>query len=305
MNNQEDMMKKNLIGAMLVLTMAAGLLTGCGKSDKPENQSTGTETSGESKETGTESSNQSGAASDDSLTYILDQGQFIFGFDNAFPPMGFLNDDQENVGFDIDVAKEVAKRMGVELVLEPISWKAKEQELAAKSIDCIWNGFSVNEERKQNLTLSDPYMLNRQVIVTLADSDVNTLEDLAGKKVVLQNGSTAQHAVDENSDFKESLGTLTQVEDNIQAMMDLKVGGSDAVVMDEVVARYYMELDANKGQYKVLDESLSDEEYAIGFRKGDVALSEKVNEILKEMAADGTLETISTEWFGKDITTIK
>ncbi|HIT90702.1 MAG TPA: amino acid ABC transporter substrate-binding protein [Candidatus Merdenecus merdavium] len=300
-------MKNKILSAVLATAMAVTLLVGCGNGDdkKEADASVAAEdTSAKDTAQGSEESSDKGEEDDQSLEYIKSEGKFIFGFDEAFPPMGFTDEDQNHVGFDIDVAKEVTKRMGVELELRPISWKAKETELSAKNIDCIWNGLSINEERKEQLTLSDPYMLNRQVIVTLADSDIETLDDLAGKKVVLQNGSTAQTAVDNNPNFKESIGDLTQVEDNIQAMMDLKIGGSDAVVMDEVVAKYYMELEPNKGQYKLLDETLSDEEYAIGFRKGEVALANEINKILKEMKEDGSLAKISNDWFGEDITIV-
>lgn len=287
-------MKKKMIYTALMAILAVSVLGGCGKKEKKETASTSA---------GNISSEKKGE--DTSLEDLKAKGKLVIGFDNALPPMGFLNEDQENVGFDLDLAKEVAKRMGVEPVLKPISWKAKDQEMKAKNIDCLWNGFSVSEERKQTYDLTETYMLNRQVVVTLIDSDANALSDLKGKKVILQNGSTADLALNNNEEFKSSLGDVVYVEDNIQAMLDLKIGSSDAVVMDEVVASYYMGLDANKGKYKVLEDSLSDEEYAVAFRKGDDALCQEVNKILKEMAADGTLEKISTQWFGKDLTTIK
>lgn len=257
-----------------------------------------TEEAEEAEEAGEET-----APADTSLDYIMDKGTFVLGLDDSFPPMGFVNEDQEIIGFDIDLAKEVASRLGLELVLQPISWDAKEQELATKNIDCIWNGFTKNEERAKNLTLSNPYMLNTQVAVVLNDSDIASLDDLAGKVVVIQNGSTASDAIDANEEFKNSLGELVLVDDNVQALLDLQIGGSDAVVLDEVVARYYTEL--NEGVYTVLDSTLAEEEYVIGFRKGEEALCNAINEALAEMAADGTLEKISNQWFGENITTIE
>jgi polar amino acid transport system substrate-binding protein len=152
------------------------------------------------------------------------------------------------------------------------------------------------------MTLSIPYMKNRQVAVVLASSDVNTLADLAGKVVVIQNGSTASDAMDSNEEFKNSLQELVLVDNNVQALLDLKVASSDSVVMDEVVARYYTEKEADT--YKILEETLSDEEYVVGFRKGDESLCEEVEKHLKDMAADGTLKSISETWFGTDLTTI-
>ena len=240
---------------------------------------------------------------DTSLADIKSAGKLVLGLDDAFPPMGFKDDNQEVVGFDIDVAKEVSKRMGVELVIQSISWDAKELELSTKNIDCIWNGMSYNEERAKAMTLSMPYMKNTQVAVVLATSDVTTLEGLAEKTVIIQNGSTASDAMDSNEEFKNSLKELVKVKDNVQALLDLKVSGSDAVVMDEVVARYYTEKE--EGTYKILDESLADEDYVIGFRKGEKTLSAEVEKYLKEMKADGTLAAISETWFGTDLTTIK
>lgn len=243
------------------------------------------------------------ARKDTSLEDIKAKGQLVLGLDDAFPPMGFKDDNQEIVGFDIDVAREVCKRMGIDLVIQPIKWEAMGMELSTKNVDCIWNGMTYNEERAKSMTLSIPYMKNTQVAVVLAGSSVNTLKDLAGKTVAIQNGSTASDAIDANKEFKDSLKELVKVDDNVQALLDLKVSGSDAVVMDEVVARYYTEKEP--GTYKVLEESLADEEYVVGFRKGDESLCAEVEKYLKEMAGDGTLAKISETWFGKDLTTVE
>lgn len=280
---------KKIIKLMIVLVMIAAFTVACGTKGKDTDVAVTGET------------NTDGI--DTSLDDIKAKGKLVLGLDDAFPPMGFQNDNQEIVGFDIDVAKEVAKRMGVELVLQPISWEAKELELSTKNIDCIWNGMSYNKDRDEAMTLSVPYMKNTQVAVVLATSDVNTLADLADKTVVIQNGSTASDAMDANEEFKNSLKELVKVEDNVQALLDLKVSGSDAVVMDEVVARYYTEKEA--GIYKILDEKLADEDYVIGFRKGETALNTEVEKHLKDMDADGTLAQISETWFGTDLTTIK
>lgn len=239
---------------------------------------------------------------DSSLQDILTNGKLVVGLDASFPPMGFRDDDQNIIGFDIDVAKEVCKRMEIELELVPINWDAKEQELNTKNIDCIWNGMSYNDEREESMQLSQPYMKNTQVIVVLKESSAETLEDLTGKTVALQNGSTASDAMNNNKEFSESV-SIVKIDNNVQALMDLKVSGSDAVAIDEVVARYYMEKEPDT--FKILEETLSEEEYVIGFRKGEMALCGEIEKQLKEMAADGTLAEISTTWFGKDITSIK
>lgn len=242
-------------------------------------------------------------ADDASLENVKAKGQMVLGLDASFPPMGFINDDGEIVGYDIDLAKEVCARLGVELVCQPIDWAAKDMELSSGNIDCIWNGMTATEERQETYSCSMNYLQNAQVLVVLADSDVNTLADLAGKTIALQAGSSAAEAVAANEAFNSSLaGAPIEYADYAMALMDLDNKGVDAVAMDVVVANYY--ITAKQANYRVLEEQLAPEFYAIGFRKADVALTEEVNKILKEMAADGTIAKISTEWFGSDISIV-
>lgn len=246
---------------------------------------------------------ENNTSEDSSLNYIMDKKKLVLGLDASFPPMGYTDEDLNIVGFDIDLAKEVCKRIGVELVLQPIEWAAKEQELNTNNIDLIWNGLSYSEDRAQSMTLSQTYMNNNQVVVVLKDSPINTLADLSGKTVAIQNGSTASDAMDAHKEVTDTLKELVKVNDNVQAMMDLKISGSDAVVMDEVVALYYMEKE--EGTYRVLDETLAQEEYVIGFRKGEDTFCKEIEKTLKEMKEDGTLANISNTWFGKDVNTIQ
>ena len=242
-------------------------------------------------------------AEDASLDNIKNKGTLIVGLDASFPPMGFTNDDGELVGYDLSLAEEVCKRLGVELVKQPIDWAAKDMELSSGNIDCIWNGMTVTEERQQTYSVSMNYLQNAQVVVVLEDSLINTLADLAGKTIALQAGSSAAEAVAANTELLDSLaGAPIEFADYAMALMDLDNKGVDAVVMDVIVANYYI---TTKGAaYRVLEEQLAPEYYAIGFRKADVALTEAVNALLKEMAADGTIAKISTEWFGKDISIV-
>ena len=242
-------------------------------------------------------------AEDDSLKRMTDSGKLILGLDDSFPPMGFNNEKGEIVGFDIDLATEVCARLGVELVLQPIDWSAKETLLENGNIDCIWNGLTVTEERQETYSMSVNYLQNAQVVVVLEDSEVQTLADLAGKTIAVQSGSSAAEAVDANEEFKASLaGAPVEYADYAMALMDLDNKGVDGVVMDVIVANYY--ITAKQAGYRVLEEQLAPEYYAIGFRKADVALTEAVNGLLKELAADGTLAKISTEWFGQDISIV-
>lgn len=286
---------------LLALSLAAVSFVGC--SQNQETQQSGSEASDAAANV-SEGDSQAENTGDDSLQKIKDKGQLVLGLDDSFPPMGFRDTDNNIVGYDIDLAKEVAERMGVELVITPVDWDYKETELNDGNVDCLWNGMSVDDERKEKMNLSEPYMENRQVVVVLADSGINTLADLAGKSVILQAGSTAVGALDSKEDVKSTLREVTEVPDNVQAMMELGQGTGDAVVMDEVVARYYISKSDNPDQFKVLDEALSDEVYAVGFRKADQSLRDEVQKILGEMKADGTLKTITEKWFGSDISIV-
>ena len=237
---------------------------------------------------------------DNSLEYITKKGTFVLGLDDSFPPFGYRDENNQIVGFDIDVAREVCKRMGVELVLQPIDWDAKETELATKQIDCIWNGFTVTEERKKNLTFSDSYVNNAQAVVVMNKSSYKTLSDLAGKTIGIQGGSSAADAIEDTPSFKNSIKKIVEFNDNLTAIMDLEIGGCDAVVMDLLVA---IEVAKTKN-IRILSEVLAQEEYAVGFRLGEIKLAEAVNEQMKAMAADGTLAQIAIKWLGADITTI-
>ena len=239
---------------------------------------------------------------DNSLQKVLDKGEFILGLDDSFPPMGFRDENNEIVGFDIDLAREVTNRLGVKLITQPIDWNAKEQELNTGNIDCIWNGFTITEERKKQLNFTDPYVDNSQVAVVKGDSPYRTLKDLAGKKVGIQAGSSAADAVYGAVDFSASLKQVVEVKDNLTALMDLEIGGVDAVVLDLFVAND--NITRSGKDFRILSEALTTEEYGVGFRKNDNALRDKVQAILNEMAKDGTMATISTKWFGADITVV-
>ena len=239
---------------------------------------------------------------DNSLQKVLDAGKFVLGLDDSFPPMGYRDENNEIVGYDIDLAKEVSKRLGVEFVAQPIDWNAKEQELNTGNIDCIWNGFTVTPEREKQMAFSAPYLNNAQVVVVKGDSPVTKLADLKGANVGVQAGSSAQNAIEGTPEFASNIKNLVEFKENLTALMDLEIGGVDAVAMDLFVAAD--NINRSGKDFKILDETLADEVYAIGFRKNDIALRDKVDEILLEMAADGTIAEISTAWFGADISTI-
>jgi polar amino acid transport system substrate-binding protein len=183
---------------------------------------------------------------DTSLEYILDKGELILGLDETFPPMGYRDANGDIVGFDIDLATEVCARLGIKLKLQPIDWNAKEMELSTKSIDCIWNGMSITDERVENMNISKPYIANRQVVVTANDSGIAVKADLNGKKVATQAGSAALDAINAEAEAAgnaEAFGKVTEYASFDDAWLDLKAGTVDALVIDEVYIRYIMEND--------------------------------------------------------------
>lgn len=275
------MLKKTSLLLILVMVLSV-FAVGCGGGEEPPTDNPSEE-----------------AAEDTSLQTVLDNGYYTLGLDDSFPPMGFRDESGEVVGFDIDLAKEVAARMGVELKIQPISWDAKTMELDNGNIDVIWNGLTITEERKLEMGFSKPYLNNSQIIIVRADSDIDTKADLAGKKVAVQLDSSAQKAVESDAATLDALDELVKFDDNQAAMMDLETGGVDAVVVDKILGRYIM---SNKPDvYKVASEDFGEELYGIGFRLEDNAFKDEVDKILDEMRADGKAAEISTTWFGEDI----
>ena len=291
-------MKKRIISAMLITAMAAAMTAGCGTKE----EAPATETAAES---GTEEAvkleDDTDAPESEAAGTEKSGDTFTVGFDQDFPPMGFVGEDGEFTGFDLELAAEVAKRLDKEIVCQPIAWDAKDMELESGTIDCIWNGFTMNG-REDSYTWSEPYMKNNQVFVVKADAGISTKEDLAGKVVDVQTDSSAEAALKEDEELMNSFGQLVTVADYNTAFMDLESGAVDAIAMDDVVASYQIE--QRQVDFVVLDETLAAEEYGVGFKLGNEELRDQVQDALKEMAADGTLAEISDKWFGKDITTI-
>ena len=255
---------KRVLVALLAISMAAGVLTGCGSkgSDKT----------------------------------------FTVGFDAEFPPYGYRDDNGEYVGFDLDLAAEVCKRQGWELVKQPIDWDAKDMELSSGAIDCIWNGFTMNG-REDAYTWTDPYVDNSQVFVVAAASGVQNKEELADKVVAVQKDSSALAALndEENADniaLRDSFAQLIEYADYNTAFMDLEQGAVDAVAIDIGVAQYQI-AQREAGKFVMLqgeDNKLAVEQYAVGFLKGNDELRDTVQKTLDEMAADGTFTQIAEKW---------
>lgn len=274
---------KKLLSLLCAGVLSASLLTACG-GNQPSKDDT-----------------QTTAESDQSLQYIQDKGVLTLGLDDQLPPMGFLDENGKVVGFDIDVAEKVCEKLGVKLETQAINWDAKQMELDTKSIDCIWNGLSWSEDRAASMNLSVPYLKNHMVLVVPVGSSYETIDDLSGKTITLQSGSTAQEAYDAEERLKGRT-KMVGMGNNMLCLIDVESGASDAALMDETVANYLIETGGK--ELRVMKDFLYAEDYVIGFRKNDIALTEAVNKALDELAAEGTLTEISTKWFGSDITTV-
>ena len=224
--------------------------------------------------------------------------KLVIGLDDQFPPMGFRDETNQLVGFDIELAQAVCDRLGIEAVPTPIDWTTKEFELNGGKVDVLWNGLTITEERQEAMLMSPAYIANAQVIVVRSDSGIATLSDLAGKTVALQEGSSA----DEAYAGCPAAGTekeLVKAPENISLFSDLKIGRIDAVVIDKVFGDYYI-AENGEGLLTILEEQLADEEYGIAFRKDNQQLADLILTTLDQLVQDGTAAQISQKWFGED-----
>ena len=225
-----------------------------------------------------------------------DEDTFIVGFDAEFPPYGYKDDSGNYTGFDLDLAKEVCERNNWTFKAQPIDWDAKDAELDSGSIDCIWNGFTI-DGRENDYTWSNAYFDNKQIFVVKSDADINSIDDLSGKTVETQKDSSALAALQgDNKTIADSFGTLTEVADYNTAFMDLESGACDAVAMDIGVAEYDIKNKDNSDDFKILDQYITTEKYGVGFKKGNDALKDQVQSTLDEMFKDGTVEKIAQNY---------
>lgn len=243
--------------------------------------------------TGTVSENKN---TSETTLQSTERTEFVVGFDASFPPYGYIDDEtNEYVGFDLDLAAEVCERNDWELVKMPIDWDSKDMELNSGAIDCIWNGFTMNN-REDVYTWSEPYVDNSQVFVVAADSGITSVADLAGKVVLVQADSSALYALEgeDMADVTATFAQLEQVPEYNTAFLNMEAGAADAVAMDIGVANYQIE--SRGDQFIILEEAISSEQYGIGFKLGNEALRDTVQDTLDEMVADGTFAQIAETW---------
>lgn len=281
------MMKKKLVSIFVTAVCASSLLAGCGSADSAKTSSASSASAADASSAGAASSSADGTTT------------FTVGFDAEYPPYGYMDDETgDYTGFDLELAEAVCEIYGWKLVKTPINWDAKDTELNSGAIDCIWNGFTMNG-REDDYTWSDPYVDNSQVMVVSDNSGINSLSDLAGKTVGVQAASAALDLLQSEEEggqkeLADTFAALQQFPDYNNAFVELQAGSIDAVAMDIGVAKYQLE---SRGEgYKILDEHLNSEKYAIGFKKGNTELCDKVNEGLQQVLADGTFDKLAEKY---------
>jgi polar amino acid transport system substrate-binding protein len=222
------------------------------------------------------------------------------GLDDTYPPMEYKDEAGNFAGFDIEMSKEIGKRLGVEVQYVPTAWTAIFNGLSADKYDCIISSLSITEDRKKSLDYTRPYISNNQVIaVKIDNSTIASEKDLKDKIVAVQMGTTSEEACNEftkTTPFKD----FKKYEAMTEALSELKIGRVDAVVCDLVVGKYFVAKD--KTSYKLVSTTLPLEPIGIGLKKGDTEMTQKIDKILGDMISDGTLKNISTKWFGEDMT---
>ncbi|MGE4214997.1 MAG: amino acid ABC transporter substrate-binding protein [Anaerotignaceae bacterium] len=281
-------MKKRVLALGLAAAMVFGTLTGCASKTA---QTTPAATAAEEK---TEGEAEKPATDD------IGYDKVIVGLDDTFAPMGFRDESNELVGFDVELAKAAGEIIGVEVEFQPIEWAMKETELTNKNIDLIWNGYTITDARKEKVLFTQPYLNNRQIVLVLGDSEIKTLADLSGKTVATQAQSSSEEAMMAMPEIMDTFGEYVTFGTYEECLLDMEAGRADAVVADEVLIRYY--ISQHEGtEYKVLEENFGEEEYGIGARKEDTALVEAINGALTEIKANGKGKEISEKWFAEDI----
>lgn len=296
-------MKKKVFAIFLAAVMTASL-AGCTQASEGAAPAAGGESAAAESAAAQDSAEAESGASQDAAAESTEEesapadearSTFTVGFDAEFPPYGYVDENGEYVGFDLDLAAEVCERNDWELVKQAINWDSKDMELSAGTIDCIWNGFTMNG-REEQYTFSVPYVDNSQVFVVAADSGIASQADLAGKTVGVQKESSALAALEgeEKADLLASFAALNQYADYNTAFMDLEAGAIDALAMDIGVANYNMA--QRDGGFVMLEEQLASEQYAIGFLLGNTELKDQVETTLLEMAEDGTFAQIAEKY---------
>ena len=232
------------------------------------------------------------------------QKSITVGFDNTFVPMGFEEKNGNYAGFDIELAKYVSKKLGITVHFQPIDWDMKETELQNGTIDAIWNGYSATDERREKVAFTIPYMQNTQILVVKKTSGIHSVEDMTGKVLGAQNGSSGMLDFEEHPEVLKNRvkgGNADQYQSVNEAIIDLKNDRIDALLIDRVYADYYLTTEGIADEYDTIPSGFESESFAVGVRPADKKLLEALNKAFKELYQEGIFQQISQKWFGEDV----
>ncbi|WP_125772262.1 amino acid ABC transporter substrate-binding protein [Companilactobacillus furfuricola] len=274
-------MKKKLIAVVTLLACFAMILSACGDKKSVAKE----------------------ANTADTWSTIQKRHRVIIGLDDTFVPMGFRQKDGQLVGFDIDLAKAVFKQYGIEADFQPIDWNMKETELRNRTIDLIWNGYTITPERKAQIAFSNPYLANRQVLVTKKADNITSFKKMQGKTLGVQTSSSGASLLNQHPDkLKKYIKNQTPVmyDSFNNALMDLDAKRIQGLLIDSVYANYYIQHEKDPASYRTLYGGFSGEDFAVGMRKGDKTLKKKIDQAFIHLAKTGELQQINQKWFGTD-----
>ena len=230
----------------------------------------------------------------------------VIGFDNTFVPMGFQDKSGKNVGFDIDLANSVFEKYGVKVEWQAINWDLKETELKNGNIDLIWNGYSKTKERESVVHFTKQYMINEQVVVVKKSKKIKNISELKDKVLGAQSGSSGYDTFNEKPEVLKNIvkrNDATQYESFTEALIDVENDRIDALLIDKVYAHYYLKQQNKLQDFDILNAGFDSEAFAVGARKADVTLVNKVNEAFSKLYEEGKFQEISNKWFGEDVAT--
>ncbi|AKP67134.1 amino acid ABC transporter substrate-binding protein [Companilactobacillus ginsenosidimutans] len=278
-------MKKKIIAVITLLACFAMVLSACGDKKSVAQEANTTDT----------------------WSTIQKRGRVIIGLDDTFVPMGFRQKDGKLVGFDIDLAKAVFKQYGIDADFQPIDWNMKETELRNRTIDLIWNGYTITPEREKQLAFSEPYLANRQVLVTKKADNITSFKDMKGKTLGVQTSSSGASLLDEHPKMlKQYIKNQSPVlyDSFNNALMDLDAKRIQGLLIDSVYANYYIQHEKDPASYRVMQGNFTGEDFAVGMRKGDKTMKHKIDAAFQKLADDGELQRINNKWFGTDKNTL-
>ncbi len=305
------MKMKKFMQCIVAAGLSLALFVGCSSGEKASEGATASDSAASEAPTADETETENAETSESAeaeapadgagttLEDIKTKGELVIGLDDTFAPMGFHDTDGTLVGFDIDLGEAVCAELGIQATFQPIDWNSKEMELSSGNIDCIWNGMSATPERQQSMSLSQPYLNNKIIVMTNEGVTIASKEDMANFNIGIQGGSAALEAVQNDSIYESIKDKITEYPTYDEVIMDIEAGRLDCMVIDEVFGNYKNAKLDNK--FGTAEFDFGDDLYAIGFRKGDTELTESINQALNTLIENGKAAEISDKWFGKDL----